>query len=153
MTSVVVLNGPNLNLLGERDPAVYGTATLADVERDCRESAEKLGLDLTFRQSNSEGELVDWIQEAGREVRAGRCIGAVFNPGAYTHTSIALRDAIEGVQLPLVEVHISNVHAREEFRRHSYVSPAAKGVIAGLGWRGYEAAIRALVAMARESAG
>ena len=106
MTSVLVLNGPNLNLLGTRKPEVYGRTTLADVEAMCREEGGKLGLDVEFRQSNHEGALVDWIHEFGAEVKAGRCIGAVFNPGAYTHTSVALHDAIEGASLPVIECHI-----------------------------------------------
>src|SRR5437764_6878745 len=122
MTSVLVLNGPNLNLLGTRRPEVYGTATLADVEELCRREASQFGLDVTFRQSNHEGQLVDWIQEAGLVVRAGESIGAVFNPGAFTHTSVALHDAIEGVRLPVIEVHVSNVHNREEWRHQSWIS-------------------------------
>jgi 3-dehydroquinate dehydratase II len=144
MTSVTVLNGPNLNTLGTREPAVYGTASLADVEAMCRAEAERLGLDLVFRQSNHEGELVDWIHEAGAQVRDGDSIGAVFNPGAYTHTSVALRDAIEAVELPVVEVHISNVHAREDFRRHSHISPVARGIVIGFGVQGYLLAITGL---------
>jgi 3-dehydroquinate dehydratase II len=144
MAAVHVLNGPNLNLLGTRKPEVYGTTTLADVEALCREEAGKLGLDVVFRQSNHEGQLVDWIHEAGREVKAGGCIGAVLNPGALTHTSVALHDAIEGVDLPLVECHISNVHRREEFRHHSYVSPVARGIVIGFGVYGYVLAINGL---------
>ncbi len=144
MASVLVLNGPNLNLLGTRRPEIYGTATLADVERLCREEAAGLGLEPVFRQSNHEGELVDWIQEAGLEARAGSCLGAVFNPGAFTHTSVALHDAIEGTQLPVIEVHISNVHNREEWRHHSWISPVARGSIIGLGIHGYPLGIRAL---------
>ena len=144
MTSVLVLNGPNLNLLGTRKPEVYGRTTLADVEAMCREEAGKLGLDVEFRQSNHEGALIDWIHEFGAEVKAGRCVGAVFNPGAFTHTSVALHDAIEGASLPVVECHISNVHKREEFRHHSYVSLRADGVIAGLGTQGYTLALRRL---------
>ena len=147
MASVLVLNGPNLNLLGTREPAVYGSATLADVEELCRQEAARLGLDLDFRQSNWEGQLVDWVHEAGAAVRAGTCIGAVFNPGAYTHTSVALRDAIEGSSLPVVELHISNVHSREEFRHHSYVSPVARGVVIGFGVSGYPLAIAGLHAV------
>ena len=134
---MLVLNGPNLNLLGTRRPEVYGSTTLADVEMMCRERAGELGLELDFRQSNHEGELIDWIHAAGPAVKAGLCIGAVFNPGAFTHTSIALRDAVEGVDLPVVEVHVSNVHAREEFRHHSYISPVAAGVVVGFGVAGY----------------
>ncbi len=142
---VFILNGPNLNLLGKRQPHIYGHETLADVERECRELAGELGLELRFHQSNREYEIIDWIHEA-REIAAG----IVINPGAFTHTSVAILDALNTFEPPVVECHISNVHAREEFRRHSYVSPAAKGVIAGLGWRGYEAALRVLVAEARE---
>jgi 3-dehydroquinate dehydratase-2 len=144
MASVHVLNGPNLNLLGTRKPEVYGTTTLADVESLCREEAAKLGLDVVFRQSNHEGQLIDWIHEVGAEVKAGNAIGAVLNPGALTHTSVALHDAIEGVDLPLVECHISNVHKREEFRHHSYISPVARGIIVGFGVYGYVLAINGL---------
>jgi 3-dehydroquinate dehydratase-2 len=142
--TVLVLNGPNLNLLGTREPGIYGAATLADVERMCHEEAGKLGLNVDFRQSNHEGQLIDWIQEAGLECRAGRLLGAVLNPGALTHTSLALYDAIKATGLPVVELHISNVHAREEVRRHSFVSPAARGVVAGFGVAGYPLAIRGL---------
>src|SRR6266851_452627 len=113
MTSVLILNGPNLNLLGTREPEVYGRTTLAEVADMCRREAAELGLEVTFRQSNHEGQLIDWIHEAGPEVRAGRSIGAVFNPGAFTHTSVALHDAIEAVRLPVIELHVSNVHNRE----------------------------------------
>ncbi|MGI5272089.1 type II 3-dehydroquinate dehydratase [Nonomuraea sp. CA-218870] len=150
MTSVYVFNGPNLNLLGVRRPEVYGTTTLSDVETLCREEAEALGLELVFGQSNHEGQLIDWIQEAGAEVKAGRAIGAVLNPGAYTHTSVALHDAIEGVELPVIEVHISNVHRREPFRHHSYVSPVASGIVMGFGVYGYVLAIRGLHGEARQ---
>ncbi|MFW3168940.1 type II 3-dehydroquinate dehydratase [Geodermatophilus sp. CPCC 206100] len=149
MTSLVVLNGPNMNLLGTRKPEVYGSATLADVEKSCRLQTQGLGLELSFRQSNHEGQLIDWVHEAGAEVRAGECIGVAFNPGAYTHTSIALRDAIEGVDLPVVEVHISNVHVREEFRQHSYISAVARGVVVGSGVLGYSLAISAMYEVAR----
>jgi 3-dehydroquinate dehydratase II len=144
MTSVLVLNGPNLNLLGTRKPEVYGSTTLADVERMCREEAALLGLEAVCRQTNHEGHMVDWIQEFGAEVREGRSIGAVVNAGAYTHTSIALHDAIEGAQLPVIEVHISNVHAREEFRHRSFLSPVARGIVVGFGVHGYPLAIRGL---------
>jgi 3-dehydroquinate dehydratase-2 len=137
---VFVLNGPNLNLLGTREPGVYGATTLADVEAACREKAASLGFSACeFRQSNHEGVLVDWIHEAG-----ARKAGVVINPGAYTHTSIALHDAIRGTGVPLVEVHLSNVHARESFRHHSFVSPVATGVIVGLGPLGYLLALQAL---------
>jgi 3-dehydroquinate dehydratase-2 len=144
MTSVLVLNGPNLNLLGTRKPEVYGTTTLADVEEMCRQESEKLGLELEFRQSNHEGQLIDWIHAAGAKVKTGDSIGAVFNPGAFTHTSVALHDAIEGASLPVIELHISNVHAREEFRHHSYISPVARGMIVGFGVYGYVLALNGL---------
>jgi 3-dehydroquinate dehydratase II len=149
MTSVLVLNGPNLNLLGTRKPEVYGSTTLADVEKMCREAAREFDLELAFRQSNHEGQLVDWIHEEGARVRAGESIGAVFNPGAFTHTSVALHDAIEGASLPVVELHISNVHRREEYRHHSYISPVARGIVVGFGVSGYALALRGLWEMSR----
>ncbi|CAN7314903.1 type II 3-dehydroquinate dehydratase [Variovorax paradoxus] len=145
MKKILVLNGPNLNLLGTREPEQYGRDTLADVERLCQEAGAKHGVEIECRQSNHEGVLIDWIHEAGREVAAGRMLGVVMNPGAYTHTSIALHDAIKGASVPLIELHISNVHAREEFRHRSYISPAARGIIVGLGVKGYLLAIAALV--------
>jgi 3-dehydroquinate dehydratase II len=144
MASVLILNGPNLNLLGTRKPEVYGTTTLADVETLCTDAAAKLGLDVDFKQSNHEGQLIDWIHETGAAVKAGESIGAVFNPGAFTHTSVALHDAIEGASLPLIECHISNVHKREEFRHHSFISPVASGIIVGFGVHGYVLAIHGL---------
>ena len=142
MTSTVyVLNGPNLNLLGTREPQVYGSQTLADVERLCAAACERHGLSLVFRQSNHEGELVDWIHEAGRLHAAGQLAGVVLNAAAYTHTSVALLDAIKGTGVPLVELHISNVHARESFRHHSYIASAARAVMCGFGVRGYALAI------------
>jgi 3-dehydroquinate dehydratase II len=150
MTSVLVLNGPNLNLLGTRKPEIYGSATLVDVEKLCRDTANQLGLDLEFRQSNHEGQLIDWIHAAGAEVKAGNSIGAVFNPGAFTHTSVALHDAIEAATLPVIELHISNVHQREEFRHHSYISPVARGIIVGFGMRGYVLAINGLYELSRQ---
>jgi 3-dehydroquinate dehydratase-2 len=143
-SSVLILNGPNLNLLGTRKPEVYGSTTLADVEKLCRDAAASLGLDVEFKQSNHEGQLIDWIHEAGAAVKAGTSIGAVFNPGAYTHTSVALHDAIEGATLPLIECHISNVHKREEFRHHSFISPVARGIVVGFGVHGYVMAINGL---------
>ncbi|MDQ0027556.1 3-dehydroquinate dehydratase-2 [Variovorax paradoxus] len=145
MKKILVLNGPNLNLLGTREPEQYGRDTLADVERLCAEAGAKHGVEIQCRQSNHEGVLIDWIHEAGREVAAGNMLGVVMNPGAYTHTSIALHDAIKGASVPLIELHISNVHAREEFRHRSYISPAARGIIVGLGVKGYALAIAALV--------
>ena len=144
MPGVLVLNGPNLNLLGTREPDRYGPQTLADVEKLCRRVGEELGLDVDFFQSNHEGVLIDRIHAAGAQCRAGTLLGAVFNPGALTHTSIALHDAILGVELPVIELHITNVHQRETFRHHSHISPVAAGVIIGLGPAGYEWAIRAL---------
>jgi 3-dehydroquinate dehydratase-2 len=137
--TVLVLNGPNLNLLGTREPEVYGRTTLGDIESACRARAEALGLDVDFRQSNSESELVEWIQGGGTDAA-----GIVINPAAYTHTSVALLDALLARGLPVIEVHLSNIHRREEFRHHSYVSKAATGVIAGLGAYGYELALDAM---------
>ena len=136
---VLVLNGPNLNLLGLREPAIYGSATLSDIEELCRLTGERLGLEVDFRQSNHEGELVDLIHAARTTAR-----GIAINAGAYTHTSIALHDAIRAVALPTVELHLSNVHARESFRHHSYLAPAATGVICGFGPRSYVLALEAL---------
>lgn len=139
---ILVLNGPNLNLLGRREPEVYGRTTLADIEAMCREEAARLGVEVECRQSNGEGELVTWIQEI-----PGRFAGLILNAGAYSHTSIALLDALRAVDEPLIEVHLSNIYQRETFRQHSYVSLAATGVICGFGPRGYVMAMRALVAM------
>jgi 3-dehydroquinate dehydratase-2 len=144
MTSVLVLNGPNLDLLGTRKPEVYGSTSLTDVEKMCRSEAAKLDLELVFRQSNHEGQLIDWIHDFGGEVKAGNSIGAVYNPGAHTHTSVALHDAIEGAELPVIELHISNVHKREEFRHHSFISPVARGIVVGFGVLGYTLAINGL---------
>lgn len=149
MTSITVLNGPNLNLLGTRKPEVYGSTTLADVEAMCREEAGKLGLDVEFHQSNHEGQLIDWIHALGPEVKAGRSLGAVYNPGAHTHYSYAIRDAIEGASVPVIETHISNVHARDEFRHHSVISPLAAGIVVGFGVYGYVLAIRGLHQLAQ----
>jgi len=143
MATIHVLNGPNLNLLGTREPEIYGHATLEDVEKLCREAGKKHGLGIEFRQSNHEGQLVDWIQEARRQ----GATGIVINPAAYTHTSIAILDALLMVNMPTIEVHISNIHARDEFRRHSYVSRAAKAVICGFGVQGYVLAIDGIAAM------
>lgn len=148
MRTVHVLQGPNLNLLGTREPGVYGTETYADAVAQCERAAAANGLVADARQSNHEGDLVDWLQEVGREVAAGRSVGAVLNPGALTHTSVAIRDAISGAQVPVIEVHLTNVHAREEFRHLSYVSPVARGVVIGLGTVGYELAVQALATLA-----
>ena len=135
---VYVLNGPNLDLLGRREPAIYGHETLADVERDCRALAGELGLELRFLQSNREYEIIDWIHEA-REVAAG----IVINPAAFTHTSVALRDALAAVAIPFIEIHLSNPHTREPFRQHSYFSDKAVGVVCGFGADSYRYAMDA----------
>lgn len=140
MTVVHVLNGPNLNLLGKREPGVYGTATLDDIRGNLEERCAGRGVALVFKQSNNEGDLVTWIQEAGQ---AGAPV--ILNAGALTHTSIALHDAIKGAQASVIEVHLSNVHARESFRHHSYISPAARGVIAGFGPLSYVLALEAIL--------
>lgn len=149
MPSILVLNGPNLNLLGQREPAQYGHNTLADVEALCVETGKRLGVEINCLQSNQEGVLIDAIHEAGRGVAAGEVLGVVFNAGAYTHTSVALHDAIKGAEVPVIEVHISNVHAREAFRHHSYISPAAAGIVVGFGVDGYVLAIEGLVRKTR----
>jgi 3-dehydroquinate dehydratase II len=133
---IAVLNGPNMNMLGLRQPQIYGAATLDDVEALCAETAEQLGLAIDFRQTNGEGELISWVQEC-----RGRARGIIINPAGYTSTSIALLDALLAVELPVIEVHISNIHRREGFRHHSFVSKAAVGVICGLGIRGYALAL------------
>lgn len=138
-STIFVLNGPNLNALGKREPGIYGGHTLADIEVLCRAEGQKLGFAIDFRQTNHEGTLVDWIHEAG-ETAAGIAI----NAGAYTHTSIALHDAIRAIDIPVVELHLSNVHAREEFRHKSMIAPAVKGVICGFGEQSYILALNAL---------
>lgn len=141
-----VLNGPNLNLLGKRQPEIYGHETLADVEADCRAIATDLGFDLRFHQSNAEHEIIDWIHEA-RETAAGIAI----NAGAYTHTSVAILDALNTCQCPVIEVHISNIHRREAFRHHSYISGVAAGIIAGFGTQGYGFALQRLARLHAEA--
>lgn len=136
---VLILNGPNLNLLGTREPEVYGRTTLDDIEQACRDKGRVLGLEVDCRQSNNEGELVGWIQEA-----RGRDAALIVNAGAFTHTSVAILDALQAVELPVVEVHLSNIFRREDFRHHSYISRAASGVICGLGPLGYTLALEAL---------
>ncbi len=151
MKTALVINGPNLNLLGTREPAVYGSQTLDDVQRICAAACELHGFALDFRQSNHEGALVDWLHEAGRAHAAGTLAGVVLNAGAYTHTSVALHDAIKGAGITLIELHISNVHAREAFRHHSYISPAAKAVMAGFGVKGYALAIGGLASLIEQT--
>ena len=145
--TVWVLNGPNLNLLGEREPDTYGGESLADIEKRCAKTAKQAGLKLVFRQTNHEGELVAWIQEARDGVA-----GLAINAGAYTHTSVAVHDALRLLSIPIVEVHLSNIFAREEFRHHSYISPAATGVICGFGGDSYVLALHALSAKISDQA-
>jgi 3-dehydroquinate dehydratase II len=141
--TVYVLNGPNLNLLGSREPEIYGSATLAEVEKLCRATAKEHGLAVEFRQSNHEGEIVDWIQEA----RSKKAAGMVINPAGYGHTSVAILDALAALEVPVIEVHISNIHARESFRRRTYVSQIARAVLCGFGIHGYALAIDGLAAL------
>ena len=147
MTTAFILNGPNLNLLGKREPAIYGSETLADVEAACRDAAGPFGLTIRFHQSNREYELIDWIHEA-REAASG----IIINPAAFTHTSVALHDALAMVECPILEVHISNIHKREPFRHHSYVSSLASGVIAGFGTQGYVLALHRLAHLLKAAA-
>jgi 3-dehydroquinate dehydratase II len=141
--TIYILNGPNLNLLGTREPHIYGRATLADVEKLCRATAQQFGLAVVFHQSNHEGQIIDWIQEA----RAEKAGGLVLNPAGFTTTSIAILDALMTMEAPVIEIHISNIHAREEFRHNSYVSKAARAVICGFGIDGYALAITGLARM------
>lgn len=136
---IAVLNGPNLNMLGLRQPHLYGHATLDDVEQLCADTAERLGLAIDFRQTNGEGELISWVQEC-----RGKAAGIVINPAGYTTTSIGLMDALLAAEVPVIEVHVTNIHRREEFRQHSYVSKVAEGVVAGFGVRGYAMALEAM---------
>jgi 3-dehydroquinate dehydratase II len=144
---ILILNGPNLNLLGQREPDIYGRTTLADIGAMCRAEAARLGCAVESRQSNHEGELVTWVQQI-----PGQFAGLILNAGAYSHTSMALFDALRALDEPLIEVHLSNIYQREAFRQHSYVSLAAKGVICGFGPQGYLLALRALAAMLRDAA-
>lgn len=141
--AALVLHGPNLNLLGTREPAVYGRVTLAEVDRLLRERGRKLGVRVESRQSNHEGQLIDWLQSARRD----GFFGVVFNPGAFTHYSIALRDAVAAIDVPVVEVHLSNIHSREEFRRHSVIAAAARGQISGFGPQSYLLGLDALLGL------
>ena len=141
--TIYVLNGPNLNLLGTREPHIYGRSTLADVEKLCHATAERHGFALAFCQSNHEGQIIDWINEA----RAEKAAGLIINPAGHTTTSVAILDALLAMESPVVEVHISNIHVREEFRRHSYVSRAARAVICGFGINGYALAISGLASL------
>jgi 3-dehydroquinate dehydratase-2 len=141
--TIYVLNGPNLNSLGTREPEKYGHSTLAEVDKLCRAAAKRFGLAVEFRQSNHEGELVDWFHEAKQK----QAVGVVINPAGYTTTSVAILDAIYAVQLPTIEVHITNIHQREEFRHHSYISKGAKAVLCGFGVEGYALAIAGLAAL------
>ena len=143
---ISILNGPNLNMLGARQPELYGRETLGDVETLCRAHAVRLGLTVEFRQSNHEGDLVTWIQEP-----RGRAAGIVINAGAYTHTSVAILDALLAAEVPTIEVHLSNIHQRDSFRHHSYVAKAAKGMICGLGSHGYVLALDALARLIKGS--
>ena len=138
---ILVLNGPNLNRLGKREPEVYGSTTLADIERQTKARAKELGLEIDFRQTNGEGEMVDWIQQADG------LAGIIVNAGGYTHTSVAILDALRGADLPIVEVHLSNIYQREAYRRSSFISEVADGVICGLGAQGYELAVEAMATL------
>lgn len=142
MPHIVVINGPNLNLLGTREPEIYGKETLSDLDRRCAETGSALGLTVTCRQSNHEGEIVTWIQEARTTAE-----GLMINPAAYSHTSVAIRDALSAFDGPIIEVHLSNIHAREPFRHHSFVSGIASGVIAGCGSQGYDLGLRRLAVL------
>jgi 3-dehydroquinate dehydratase-2 len=144
---IAVLNGPNINMLGLRQPHLYGSATLDDVEQLCAETAEPLGVAIDFRQTNGEGELISWVQEC-----RGRAAGIVINAGGYTHTSVALMDALLASELPVIEVHVTNIHRREEFRHHSYISKVAVGMICGLGIRGYALALMAMADLLEDDA-
>lgn len=141
MAKILILNGPNLNLLGTREPEIYGKETLADIQSLCVKTGKAAGHTVDFRQSNHEGELVDWVHDAGKKFD-----GVIVNAGAYSHTSVAILDALLALKIPVIEVHLSNIYKREEFRHHSFVSQAATGVICGLGSKGYELAIQALAA-------
>jgi len=139
MTKILVLHGPNLNLLGKREPEIYGDVTIGDINKRLKALGNELGLEVFALQSNREGELIDALHEAGKT-----SMGVIFNPGGYTHTSVAIRDAVSAIDIPVVEVHISNILAREDFRHRSLIAPACAGVVSGFGWRSYTLALRAL---------
>ena len=139
MTTILVLHGPNLNLLGKREPEIYGDVTIGDINKRLKALGNELGLEVFALQSNSEGELIDALHEAGKT-----SMGVIFNPGGYTHTSVALRDAVAAIDIPVIEVHLSNILAREDFRHRSLIAPACAGVVSGFGWRSYTLALRAL---------
>lgn len=140
MKKILIINGPNLNMLGKREPEIYGRKTLDDIKVECEKLAKEISIQIDFRQSNSEGEIVGWIQESSQKFS-----GIIINAGAYTHTSVAIRDALLSVSIPIIEVHISNIFKREDFRHHSYISDVAVGMICGLGTDGYTIALRAIV--------
>jgi 3-dehydroquinate dehydratase-2 len=140
---IYILNGPNLNFLGEREPSIYGSKTLEEIKNDCLKEALKLNLSVDFRQTNTEGTLIDWVQEAAQNTPQ-KVQGLIINGGAYTHTSVALYDALKMLTIPLIELHISNPHKREPFRHHSFISPAAHGIVAGFGPSGYTLALSAI---------
>lgn len=142
MKNILIINGPNLNMLGKREPEIYGSKTLDDVSAECKKLGKELSLAVDFRQSNTEGEIVGWIQDSGKKFN-----GIIINAGAYTHTSVAIRDALLSIDLPIIEVHISNIFKREEFRHQSFISDVAVGMICGLGTEGYSLALRAMVGM------
>lgn len=146
MATILILNGPNLNLLGTREPEIYGKETLADISTLAQKAGAEHGVHIDFRQSNHEGELVDWIHEAGKKFQ-----GLIVNAGAYSHTSVAILDALLALKIPVIEVHLSNIYKREEFRHHSYVSQAATGIICGLGSKGYVLAVQALSTLVKKA--
>jgi 3-dehydroquinate dehydratase II len=147
MQNILILNGPNLNMLGQREPEIYGKETLKDIETLCKDQAKSLKLHVDFRQTNDEGQLIDWVQKAGAEAA-----GLIINPGAYGHTSIALMDAVLGIHIPAIEVHLSNIHKREDFRHHTYLSHAVYGVICGFRSHSYTLALQAMNELFKKTA-